>query len=61
MRSVVIISASFATVGGEESQKLLILGEKLMHNFWGSCCSGWCWIFRRDTFFHIFLMLKFGS
>ena len=59
--SVVFLSATFPTIGGEESFDILVLGENFLHNFCGSCCSGWCWIFRRVTVCHIYLLLKFGG
>ena len=60
-RSVYVLSAYFTTFGGEELHELLVMVENLLQNFCVPCCSGWCWIFRRDTVYHILLMLKFGG
>ena len=53
IRYVDVIYASFTTFGGEQLHEILVLFKKFLHNFCGSCCSGWFCIFRRDTFFHI--------
>ena len=40
-RSVGIISAAFSTVGGEDSHKILIMGENLLQDLCGSCYNAW--------------------
>ena len=60
-RSVAIISAAFPTVGGKESHEFLVFVKHVLQNFYSYFCSEWCWIFRRDTVLHIFLILKFGG
>ena len=59
-RSVVIPSVDFTTVGVEESNELLVLGDNSQQNICVYYCSGWCWIFRRYIVCHIFLILKSG-
>ena len=36
------------------------MGDNFEQNLCVYYCSGWCWIFRRDTICHIFLMFKSG-
>ena len=60
-RSVIVIYANLPTVVQEELHDFLVLVENLLQNFCGSCCSGRCWILRRNTVCHICLISKFGG
>ena len=56
-----ILYVNFPTVGGEKFHELSVMGENLLHNVYGYCCNGWCWILMGDNVFHICLVLKFGG